>query len=477
MNFVAASGEDIADLPGSRVRLTDTFAGNTARTGEPYLAFRAASPDAGARRKSAAVVAIFAEGKPIGSFAVRNKANDAPFDGTDFLCLSTLAAAAAVALGNARLREQTQRQQRELTLMHEAVRRISGNLTAQEALRAVIEQAAAHLEHSAVVLFLVNDERTHLYIADDAGLSEEEREINLLTDSGIGATLLQTTKPLFLRFADAEPALAAAPGVLTIEPIFPERADRSALAAPIRHDDTTQGVALILSQQPGGVYTAGDANFLAAVAGQAAVAMENAVLYEDATRRAEEATALYELSQAVNSTLRLPEILERVADAALSLLAVDKFALFLLELATNRLKLEVERGLPAGRRASASPAPRRRDSRMGHGVRDSDRRTGCRRRSSKRRRAAAHRGRGFPDLYAAASRGVHYRGSGGDERAAAPVHGRRNGIALHGGESGRNRHRKRPNVHGGESALPRSAPVFSSGRARLVVVAIAAGVS
>ena len=357
--FVAASGGDAADLPGSRVLLTDTLMGNTARTGEPYLAFRTApvsdraedrteDNDGETRMESAAAMAIFADGKPIGAFAVQNKGGNQPFDGADFLALSTLAAAASVVLGNGRLREQAQRQQRELTLLHEAVRRISGNLTAQEALRAVVEQAAAHLEHSGVVVFLVNDERTHLYIAEDSGLSADEREIALPTDSGIGAGLLNALQPLFLRFADTQSLFPPAneSGILNAESLFPERADRAALAAPIRHDETTQGVVLILSQQPSGVYTAADAHFLAALAGQAAVAMENAILYEDATQRAEEATALYELSQAVNSTLQLPEILERVADAALSLLSVDKFALFLHDRTTDYLDLVVERGLP-----------------------------------------------------------------------------------------------------------------------------------
>lgn len=358
--FVAASGEDAADLPGSRALLNDTMAGNTAKTGQPHIAYRpAASParDGSPRMKSAAVTAIFADGKPIGALAAKDKAGNLPFDGADFLALSTLAAAASVVLNNSRLREQSSRQERELALLHEAVRRISGNLTAQEALEALAEQAGAHLESGGVVVFLVNDERTHLYIAHDDHLTDEEREIALPADSGLGAALLNANRPQFLRFASADDALKDIPGVRTVEPLFPDRSDRSALVAPIRHDDTAQGVIVVLSQQPHGVYTPSDARFLAALASQAAVAMENAVLYEDATRRAEESAALYELSSAVNSTLRLPEILERVADAATSLLAVDKFALFLYDRVADRLNLVVERGLPPDAAARLRPRP------------------------------------------------------------------------------------------------------------------------
>ena len=360
VHFVAASGEDAVDLLGSRVRVTDTLAGDTAKTGQPYIAFRPSSspaPDGSLRMKSAAVSPIFIANRPIGSLAAKDKRGNVPFDGTDFLTLATLASAASVVLQNTQLREQANRQERELSLLHEAVRRISSSLTAQEALETVVEQAGAHLEHSGVVLLLVNDERTHLYIACDKGLTEDERDIVLPADSGLGAALLNGVEPQFLRFRDSESGRSEITGVQTVDTLFPARSDRSALAAPVRHDDTPQGVLLVLSQQPSGVYTQGDANFLAALASQAAVAMENAVLYEDATRRAEESAALYELSQAVNSTLRLSKILKRVADAATSLLSVDKFALFLYDRVGDRLNLVVEKGLPYGASERLRPRP------------------------------------------------------------------------------------------------------------------------
>ena len=64
---------------------------------------------------------------------------------------------------------------------------------------------------------------------------------------------------------------------------------------------------------------------------QAGIAIENAWLYEDAQRQAEEAAALYDLSQHVNATLHLDRVLNFVADSVLNLLKVDKFALLLYD--------------------------------------------------------------------------------------------------------------------------------------------------
>jgi GAF domain-containing protein len=366
VSFVAVAGQEAQEVQGSRVHITDTVMGNTARTGEPFLAFRPApgapvSPDEGksptfAPPSSAAVVPIFDQGKPVGSLAALGKVGNVPFSGEDLLCLSTLAAAAAVVLANSRLRTDTNRQSRELSVLYEAVRNVSGQLSAQEVLRTVVEQVREHLDTAAVVVFLANDERTHLYIAEDEGLESEDREVTLTAASGVGRLLLESAQPSFLQFLDLDTDFPAAPTrtgtrgsqTLTSEPLFPFLNVRSGIAAPIASSGEVQGIVLALSGQPLGVYTSTEANLLGALAAQAAVAMENAWLYEDATRRAEEATALYEISQTVTSTLRLSDVLERVADAVLNLLSVDKFALFLQETKSETLRLVVTRNLAAG---------------------------------------------------------------------------------------------------------------------------------
>ena len=366
VTFVAVAGEEADDLMGTRVRIADTVAGTTAQTGEVFFSFRPTKqPIEGVLRvKSALVVPIYDDKLPIGSLAALDKEQNLPFDGHDLLTLTTLATAASVVVGSARLRRTEQRQGRELAMLNEALRHVSEQHTAQDVLQAVVTQCGRHIENYGIVTFLCNDERTHLYIAQESGLSEEEREITLPADSGVGQMLLTATRPVALHFTDDRttlPSPIANTETITCEPIFLRPGVRSALAAPMRGGDLAQGVVLVLSGHPADDFTPAETNLLFALSAQAAVALDNARLFEDATQRAEEATALYELSQAVTSTLQLPEILERVSSAILSLLAVDKFALFLKERHTDRLELVVERNLPEG-------ASERLRPRVGEGI-------------------------------------------------------------------------------------------------------------
>ena len=347
LHFTAVAGELVSTLRGTRAQAGDTYLGQAARTGEPALLYRRAMslPERIEMPTSAAAVPIFADGLPIGTLAAINKEQNHPFTGDDLLTLSTLAAVLAVLLHNDRLRDESYRQRRELSLLYEAVRAVSGKLSMRQALQTVVTQTAVHLDSGVVVVLLVNDDRTHLYIAEEQGLSDDAREITFATYAGIGRTLMMANRPVFLSF-ETEQTDDAEFLPLQENP-FPHLRIRSGIAAPIRSNGQIQGAILVLSNLNDG-YTLADANLLTALASQTAVALENALLYEDANRRADEAVALTELAQTVNSTLRLAQILQKVADATTRLLDTGTVALFLRPKNSRRLALEMQRGLTEG---------------------------------------------------------------------------------------------------------------------------------
>jgi GAF domain-containing protein len=203
-----------------------------------------------------------------------------------------------------------------------------------------------HFEHHAAALFLLNDERTHLFIAADRGLGDEEREIQLFAEDPTIAALMSDGKPALI-----ESQYRSGAGVLSIS----ERT-KSSLVAPIRGHTEPLGL-LILSSTQSGVYTASDLELLGAVAAQSGIAISNAWLYEEATRQTEEAGALYELSQHVNATLHLDRVLQFVADSVVGVLKVDKFALMLLDPDAHRLVTKVSRGVDEERFESIRTAP------------------------------------------------------------------------------------------------------------------------
>jgi GAF domain-containing protein len=353
LSFVAVAGDNASEVMGLQIRVDDSLAEPTLRTGQPSLVSDSANlPGPG----NVAVVPIVREGSIIGALLSVTRDADGkslPSNPDDTPILSLFADQAALALANDELGRVCDDQARELAVLYHATRTISGSLNVQEVLNSVLDAVCHHLEHQTAVLFLLNDERTHLFIAADRGLSDDDREIQLAADGKVTSQVLDGG----LRLIDdtaAEPEL---------EYVTNQYTTRSALIAPIRSRADTLGLIIVTSSQPG-AFTENDLKLLDAVASQAGVAIANAWLYEDAMRRAEEASALYDISQHVSETLHMDRVFQFVADNVLSLLKVDKFSLMLLETQAGgeeRLVTQVSRGVDEERFAKIRP-------RIGEGI-------------------------------------------------------------------------------------------------------------
>ena len=95
-----------------------------------------------------------------------------------------------------------------------------------------------------------------------------------------------------------------------------ERSDLHAcLAVPLIHQDKAVGALVVAFGRRGGV-TAEEQDLAGLLADQAAIAIENARLYEDAGRRRREAELLAAVVRTINTSLDLATVLPRIADGA-----------------------------------------------------------------------------------------------------------------------------------------------------------------
>lgn len=117
------------------------------------------------------------------------------------------------------------------------------------------------------------------------------------------------------------------------------RAIRSVIAVPLLRQDRAVGV-LTLSHPEPNKFSEGHLDLISSIANQAAIAVENARLYEDAQRRVHELSVLYEVSQAASS-LNLDEALRLIAERTARALRTDRCAVFLLDEKTQELILRV----------------------------------------------------------------------------------------------------------------------------------------
>lgn len=360
LDFAAAAGENAEEIVGLRVRVADSFSAPVVAEGKPVLL-----------DGRAAIVPVFQEGRLIGTLSALTKqsgvetasasepttdprtsslplpSEDPKFDSDDLETLAMLADLAALARRVERTARTAREQGRELAVLYDAARTVSGSLNVQAVMESVLTAICAHVEYHTAVLFLLNDERTHLYIAAERGLTEDERDIQLSVETGLPARVLETGLSRLVTDTDSEP---------DFEQLSDRAAALSAMIAPIRSRDETHGLILITSLQRH-AYQPDDLKLLTAVAMQAGIAIENAWLYEDAQRQAQEATALYDLSQHVNATLHLDRVLNFVADSVLNLLKVDRFALMLFDRREERLVPRLTRNVDETRFSATRPRP------------------------------------------------------------------------------------------------------------------------
>jgi GAF domain-containing protein len=361
LDFAAVAGEHAEQIVGLRVRVADSLSETVVKSGLPTLIDARTAletgnlftsddetlPDAPRRpahgpltTRSAAITPVIQDGRLIGTLSALNKAAQggasvSAFDADDLETLALLAEMVALARIQQKTARTAREQARELAVLYDAAQTVAGSLNIQEVMDSVLAAICLHLEHHAAVLFLLNDERTHLFIAAERGLTREERDIQLAVETGLASRVLETGQARLVSDADQEQ---------DYEDLSDPPRALSAMLAPIRNRDETHGLMLVTSLQRR-AYHHDDLKLLTAVATQAGIAIENALLYESAQRQAEEASALYDLSQHVNATLHLDRVLNFVADSVINLLKVDKFALMLYEPEQDRLVTRLSRNV------------------------------------------------------------------------------------------------------------------------------------
>lgn len=308
LTFAGVAGPHEGELRGTRVAVGHARLGPAALSGVSQTSPREL------------VEPILLGGLSLGALAAQDKSAD--FSEGDARELKTLAAAAATRVAAIRRRRETAAALRRLTAAEQALDTVLSAATLPESLDALCNVAREHLDADAVALFLADEDGRALHLAADVGLPDALRERSL--DS------------LEVAEAWAEPS-----GLVIRE------------AIPLRRGEKLLGVLLALGRAP--MPDSIRREVARTLGRQASLAIECASLREEVARRADEATTLYELSQAVTATLKTPEVLARAAEAARNRLAVEKVAIFLREPGSERLRLAHAAGLFEGAEARLKP--------------------------------------------------------------------------------------------------------------------------
>jgi diguanylate cyclase (GGDEF)-like protein/PAS domain S-box-containing protein len=241
--------------------------------------------------------------KVIGALDVQSiRLND--FDQADVAAMEAVADQVAIAIENARLYDEAKKRAEEMAALHRIGLVTTSTLDLDEVLRLIYEQVSQLMKLDTFYIALYDEQKkemnVEIYVEKGQDLGKFSRK---LEEGGLTSWIIQSNQPLLIRNT-AKESFPTEP--LVVGEFAPEL---SYLGVPLIARGKVIGVISVQSFRPY-VFDEGDQRFLSAIANQAAIAIENARLFQETQRRAEEMAALREVSLATLSTLERDQVFE-----------------------------------------------------------------------------------------------------------------------------------------------------------------------
>lgn len=291
-------------------------------------------------RSELAVPLIFGE-RVLGVLDIQSDKRNA-FSEDDLVLFETVAGTIAAAIRNADLYQSEQWRRRVGDSLREVAGLLSEHVGVDEALESVLTELERNLPVDVSTIWLLDE--GELYLAAVHGAEAEAIEAARRSSPEAAAALarfMHASEPVIRKPSDAMWPSGIAAG-------FDQ--NYSSLAAPLRVSDQPVGLIALAHHTPGRYGHEAQA-MAATFASYAAVAIENARLYDLSQEQAYAAAALLQVAQAVASLGNLDEILETIVRTIPILVGVERAALYLWDPAASRFTPAKEFGLAPAARA------------------------------------------------------------------------------------------------------------------------------
>jgi len=274
-------------------------------------------------------------GTPIETVGVRKDGSEFPLE----LSLATWSSKDQ-ALFTAIARDITKRRQaedalRQRNIQLESLRQVGLELAAQlnldTLLHFIVSQAVELLEAASGGLYLYQPERDLLEWCVAVGLDVASIGTTLHRGEGLSGKVWESGEPQFIdNYQEWE-------GKASTWKDFPAAA---VVGAPVRWGEEFLGVLNVRADAPRRFFPS-DAELLSLFTSQAAVAIRNARLYEEAQRRAERLALVNRIAKAAGATLHLDELAKTVYEEIVPVFQADAFFIALYDEATNELEFPI----------------------------------------------------------------------------------------------------------------------------------------
>jgi PAS domain S-box-containing protein len=240
-------------------------------------------------------------------------------------------------------RREAEASLRERTAQLEALQHIAMAITAEldldDLLNEIMEQGCRLLDAQAGDLFLYDRTTGELEYVLGQGYRSSHVGERLRPGEGLAGRVFERGEPMSVNGYAEWGGRAAA---------WEEEPVSGALSVPLRRGETIIGT-LGFAALDGPRHFGEDDVWLASLfADHAALAIQNARLYDETRRRVKELGILYDVTSAATGAVHLDEVLDRTVQALQSTMGPDAVALLLVEEETDDLVIRASAGFPDG---------------------------------------------------------------------------------------------------------------------------------
>ena len=293
----------------------------------------------------------------IGTLSVQSTHEHA-YSQHDFDTLTVIGAQAAIAVQNARLYEASRRSARRHQALLKVAETINGSLQLSSVLNAVLDSIREVLPYHLAAIMMPDTKSNELHAVGSVGELSEERRRELRVPMGQGVTgkVLETGKPLVIQDVRKHSGYIAGSNETLSE-----------AAVPLKRGDTVVGV-LNVERSEVNSFEDEDVDLLMLFATQAAIAIENARLFEDQQNRVRQMQTIQNIVRHMTTVHTNEEMALAIERGLHDLIGFDECIIYLVsdELGEHRLEpIEVKLRLDGGPRVPKVP---RRSRRRGESV-------------------------------------------------------------------------------------------------------------
>ncbi|MGE5739840.1 MAG: GAF domain-containing protein, partial [Betaproteobacteria bacterium] len=294
-------------------------------------------------------VPILGSDRALGTISIENFERENAFGEAEVRLVTTVAASMGIALENARLFDESQRRTRETAALAEVGRDVSSTLDMALVMDRIARHAKdlLHGDNSAIFLPDADGKRYRAIVALGT-IADRIRETEIETGLGIIGNIVEVGRAEFVNETQSDPRAVQIAGT---EPQSNERL----MVAPLMAGQTVKG-AMAVWRTGGRPFDGAELEFLIGLSQQAAVAIENARLFNETRQTLERQTATSEVLQVISSSVADPKpVFDKILDSCQRLFGATDLAVFLTE--EGQLRVAAYHGGFPGAGASNYPRP------------------------------------------------------------------------------------------------------------------------